>query len=162
MAVQDRRLPDSTADLSRPERKRVRLSEYSTSGFVKDGELIIRNRRGWRRALSGFRRCEVVVTLECRHAHRSQAQNRYLWGVVYALLSEHTGYTADELHAWAKAKFLPKALAFANGNGEVIDELVIGGSTAKLNKLQFGDFIEHVRRFAAEHLGVVIPDPING
>ena len=139
----------------------MRLSEYTTSGFVKNGELVIRNQTGWRRALAGFRRCEVIVTVECRHATRSLAQNAYLWGVCYALLAEHTGYTPDELHEWAKAKFLPKHLAFADGNGEVIDELVIGGSTRKLNKIQFGEFIDAIRQFAAEHLDVVIPDPLS-
>ena len=82
-----------------------------------------------------------------------------IWGVVLAMLSEHTGYTVDELHAWAKAKFLPKQMAIAGANGEIVDEYVVGGSTTKLNKLQFSEYVEQIRRFAAEHLDVVIPDP---
>ena len=68
----------------------------------------------------------------------------------------------DEIHEVLKAKFIPKRLAIADGNGEIRDELVIGGSSAKLNKLEFGEFCESARRWAAEDLGVVIPDPETG
>lgn len=135
------------------------LEEYVSSGFVRDGVLQLRNKRSFDRAMAQFRNGEVVVSIERRHAIRSQQQNRYWWGCVLRLLSEHTGYTVDELHEWAKAKFLPKALAFSDGNGVVVDELVVGGSTRRLNRLQFGEFVETVRRFAAERLDVVVPDP---
>jgi hypothetical protein len=79
--------------------------------------------------------------------------------VALKLLSEHTGYTVDELHEWAKAKFIPKHLALLDKNGEVRDDLVIGGTTTRLNRVEFNEYIEALRKFAAEELGVVIPDP---
>lgn len=137
----------------------VRLSDYTASGFVKDGELVIRNQRGWRRALAAFRRCEVVVTIECRHATRSVNQNAWYWAQVVGLVAEHTGHTPDEIHEIYKAMFLPKQLAIVDGNGEIQGEYVIGGSTTKLNRLQFGEFCEQARKWAAETLSVDIPDP---
>lgn len=92
-------------------------------------------------------------------ATRSVRANSYYWGVVVHLISEHTGYTPDELHDVLKAKFLPKHLAFSDGNGEVKGEFVIGGSTRKLNTAEFVEYTESIRRWAAEDLDVVIPDP---
>jgi hypothetical protein len=37
---------------------------------------------------------------------RSLQQNRYMWGVVYKLIADHTGYTADEVHQLMKDRFL--------------------------------------------------------
>lgn len=109
--------------------------------------------------LRGRRDCDLELVIERKHATRSAAQNSYYWGVVVGLLSEHTGYTPDEIHEILKAKFLPKKLAVTDGNGEIRGEFVIGGTTTRLNKIEFGEFVEAVRRWAAEDLGVVIPDP---
>ncbi len=138
------------------------MPEVVTTGFVKRGRLEIRNRKQFTGALRRMRDGEVLVTIEKKSATRSQQSNRYYWGVVVELLSEHTGYTPEEIHDVLKAKFLPKTLAVADGNGEIKGEFVIGGTTTKLNKLEFGEFIERVRRWAAEDLSVVIPDPDSG
>lgn len=132
---------------------------YIASGRVDDGKLKIRGRRMFDEALSSWKDCEVSVTIEKKHATRSQQQSRYYFGVVLALIAEHTGYTVDELHEWAKAKFLPKHLALTDGNGTIVDEHIVGGSTTKLNKLEFGEYVEEIRRFAAESLDINIPDP---
>lgn len=105
---------------------------------------------------------EVLVAVTRRKASRSQQQNRWYWGVIVELLSEHTGYTPDEVHEVLKAKFLPKRVALADGNGEVKGEFVIGGTTTTLDKLAFGEFCEAIRTWAADELGVVIPDPDAG
>ena len=43
----------------------------------------------------------VRVTVEIAQPDKTPAQNRYLWAVPYKLLSEVTGYEAEELHEWA-------------------------------------------------------------
>lgn len=55
--------------------------------------------------------------------------------------------------------FLPKKLAICDGNGEVKGEVVIGGTTTSLNRIEFGEFVDRFRQWAAEELSVVIPDP---
>ena len=37
---------------------------------------------------------------------RSNQQSRYYWGIVVQILSEHTGFTKDEVHELLKRKFL--------------------------------------------------------
>lgn len=118
------------------------------------------NRRRLEDLLKSRRDCELTVTIEKRHATRSVAANAYYWAGVVGTISEHTGYTPDEVHELLKAKFLPKKLALADGNGVVVDELVIGGTTTRLNKPEFGDYIERIRQWAAETLDLVIHDPL--
>ncbi len=40
-----------------------------------------------------------------------------------------------------------------------VDEFVIGGSTTRMNKLEFGEYCEAIRQWAAMELGINIPDP---
>ena len=99
------------------------------------------------------------VTVQRLQANRSQHANRYYFGVILAALSEHTGYHVNELHELMKQKFIPKNMALLDGNGDVKGEFVMGGSTRKMKVGEFHTFVERVRQFAAEELGVYTPDP---
>jgi hypothetical protein len=118
------------------------------------------NRVRLQKLLRSKRDCELVLVLEKKHATRSLAQNAFYFGVVLACISEYTGYTTDELHEFCKARFLPKRITLADKNGEVTEEIVIGTSTTTLNKVQFSDYIEDIRKWAAETLDLNIPNPL--
>ena len=135
------------------------MSEYVASGVVTAGRLKVRNWSGLTRALARFRDGEVVITIARRRATRSAQANAYYWSQVVGLVADHTGHTPDEIHEIYKAKFLPKRLSFADGNGVVVGEFVIGGTTTRLTKTEFYEYVEQIRLWAAEELGVVIPDP---
>ena len=140
----------------------MRTDEVVTTGFVRKGRLEIRQRKGLQESLKRLADGEVLVTIARVKAARSTQQNRWYWGVIVDLLSEYTGFTPDEMHEVLKAKFLPKKLAVADQNGVIRGEYVIGGTTTKLDKVEFGEFCESVRRWAAEELDVIIPDPETG
>jgi hypothetical protein len=130
------------------------------SATVKGGKLFVRNRREFDRQVAQMKDgWEMELTLSRRRATRSVQANAYYWGVVLAALSEHTGYTVDELHDICKALFLPKRLALNNGNGEVVGEFVLGGSTRTLNTNEFYEYVERVRQWASETLDCYVPDP---
>ncbi len=93
---------------------------------------------------------DYEMVLERKRATRSQQQNRFYFGVVLRALSDHTGYPPDEIHEICKAKFLPKRLAVADGNGEIVGEFVIGGSTRKLTQQEFTDYMDAVTVWAGE------------
>jgi hypothetical protein len=133
--------------------------EFVTTGQVKNGVVKMRNRAQLDAYMKRWPDCEITIRFEKAHATRSLAANAYYFGVCLELLSEHTGYTVEELHEWAKAKFLPKELAICNGNGEVVDDLVIGGTTTSLNKNEFYEYVERVRTFAFDRLDLDIPPP---
>lgn len=117
------------------------------------------DRRTFGRLAAQLRDGHYELYVQRLRAARSQQANRYYWGVVIKALCDHTGYTPDELHEVLKQKFLPKSLALLDGNGDVKGEFVMGGSTAKLKVDEFHAYLEQVRRFAAEELGVYTPDP---
>lgn len=103
------------------------------------------------------------VTIEKHTKKRSMKANAYLWGCVYELLSEHTGYTPDELHAHFKKEFLgvqTKRILLQDEAGEVKheSEIEVDPTTTIMDTSQFTVFIESIRRTAAE-IGCVIPDP---
>jgi len=130
------------------------------SGQVKGGKLHIRNRRAFDDQIALVpERWELEITVARQRATRSQQQNSYYWGVVVQMLSDHTGYTPDEMHAYLKTKFIPKRLAVNASNGIICDELVIGGSTRTMSTIQFGEYMESIRQWAAETVDLYIPDP---
>ncbi len=134
------------------------IDEVVGTGRVKAGRLFIDHRRHFDQQVRAMpERWTLEVLVRRLRATRSPEANRYYGGVVLAALSAHTGYTVDELHDLMKMKFLPRALALNDGNGEVKGEYVLGGSTRKLTTGEFHAYVEQVRQFAAE-LDCVVPD----
>lgn len=135
------------------------LDEVIATAQVRKGKLYIRDRETFDEAIRRLDdRWMLEVTVKRLRASRSQRQNRYWWGVCVALVSEHTGYTPEEIHEIAKQMFLPRKLAVCDGNGEVKGEFVMGGSTRTLNTAEFSEFVERFKQWAAETLDVAIPD----
>lgn len=136
------------------------MKTFIGSGIVEKGQLKIRNRKRFEDEFKGWRDCNVTITIERSHATRSHAQNAWYFGVILKMISDETGYTQQELHEFFKTKFNAKTIAIVDQKtGEVTSEQVIGQTTTTLNKLQFGEFCESVRHWAAEQLGLDIPDP---
>lgn len=113
----------------------------------------------FKQAIREFTGKPVELTVRLKRKSRSDRQLRWYWGQILELMSEFTGYTPDELHEYCKARFIPKRLAICDGNGVVVDERVVGGSTTKLSTTEMVEYCESIRRFAAEELGLAIPDP---
>jgi|GEM_PF-770838 len=80
---------------------------------------------------------------------RSQAQNSYMWGVVYKIMSDETGYLPDEVHQLMAKQFLSY-----ESQGEMFVR-----STTRLNTKEMEDYLENVRRFATVELHCFIPLP---
>lgn len=99
---------------------------------------------------------------------RTTQQNRYLNGVPYKLLSEHTGYERDEISeqmcalywGWREKK-VPKTPNNPRGIKDVpmrtttTDE---NGERDVLSTRDFWEYVEFLQRFGAKY-GVLIPDP---
>jgi hypothetical protein len=118
------------------------------------------NRVRLQKALRTKRDCELVLVLEKKHATRSLASNAYYWAGVIGAISEYTGYTSEEVHEFCKARFLPKKVTLANKDGEVVEEVTIGRTTTKLNKVEMWEYIEAIRQWASETLDLNIPNPL--
>lgn len=96
------------------------------------------------------------------YTKRSLRQNAYYHGVVVPMVRQglfDAGYDQvtenEDAHEILKHIFLKRKF-ISEQNG---DEVVVAGSTRKLTTVEFNEFIHQVTRWAAEYLGVVIPDP---
>lgn len=84
---------------------------------------------------------------------RSDQQNRYMWGVVYKLVSDHTGFTPEEVHETYKIKFLTYE---KEHKGKIYK---FTKSTANLSTLEFGEYLDKVINHAQGELKIIIPEP---
>jgi len=123
------------------------------------GELAIQHRELLDEFCRRFPGKKWLLKIVRRSAKRSQPQNRYYWGVVIhsirmGLLNLGHDLNKDEVHAFLKQKF--NAVQVVNGDGVVED---IPSSTATLNKIQFGEYVEKIAQWGSEYLSVSIPAP---
>lgn len=119
-------------------------------GTVKNGKIKLRDTEAFVRKRAELEGEEVRLELEKWYKKRSGAQNRYYWGVVIDILSEHTGYTPDEMHRYLKKKHLPKE--------KIFDENVLM-STTNLTTADFEEYMKKIRMWASSELKCYIPEP---
>jgi hypothetical protein len=111
----------------------------------------------------------LVVRIEPEEKKRTLRQNKYLWGVVYkTIVDNDPGFfccdavdslrktarlsAAEVVHEFCKARFLPSADLPGL-------QITVAPSTAKLPRKEFQDYVESIRRWAADELQVFVPDP---
>jgi hypothetical protein len=93
---------------------------------------------------------------------RTSKQNRYYWGVVIDLITLEIAGTnnkveKEEVHRALARYFLDydNERTFETG-GVMFGERI---STTELSTVEFGEYVENVKRWAAEYLNLIIPDP---
>lgn len=104
---------------------------------------------------------QVVISVREVRRRRSNDQNAYYWGVVVQTVLEafrEAGnmVDADDVHLFLKLRVGKLAQVLVTPQGEVIKSL---GSTSKLSTTEFMNYIERIRAWAVEVLGVEIPEP---
>ncbi|MBR2691824.1 MAG: hypothetical protein IKE42_28550 [Aquamicrobium sp.] len=119
--------------------------------FLIDSE---ENREACARAVMACTSAKIMeVTIKPFKRNRSKAANAYYWGVVLAILADHTGHTAEELHELFKLKFLRREAVTVLGEG-----LLMHPTTTSLKVDEFTEYLEQIRILAAEKLGCSLPD----
>lgn len=119
-------------------------------GSLKDGKLELDNPRWFRGMLQQFSDSPLVITLERKKKDRSREQLGYLWGVIYPLISQHTGHTPEDLHDIFKSKYLRSKKVWRGG------DVVVVGTTTDLSTNEMAEFITNVIIEAGE-LSIEIP-----
>lgn len=116
-----------------------------TDGVVQDRERLL---RWFSRYLDRMPNGEQLI--EFIETDRTTMQNKYYW-VVLGIMAQSFGTTAEELHAFFKAEYLPSQDYFT-----LIRKRKLS-STTEQTKDQMSIYIDKIIAFAAEQ-GVVIPD----
>ncbi|MEA2036112.1 MAG: hypothetical protein U9O94_01285 [Nanoarchaeota archaeon] len=81
---------------------------------------------------------------------RTVPQNKAYWAVYVKNISDHTGYFPEEVHEELKILFNPKDSKFKLGER-------YGGSTTRMKRKEFSEYLENIRIWAFETLSVVLP-----
>lgn len=116
-----------------------------TDGVVQDRERLL---RWFSRYLDRMPNGEQLI--EFIETDRTTMQNKYYW-VVLGIMAQSFGTTAEELHAFFKAEYLPSQDYFTLIRKRRLT------STTEQTKDQMSIYIDKIIAFAAEQ-GVVIPD----
>jgi hypothetical protein len=113
-------------------------------------------------AFKSFEGKDVVVTVEKKKSKRSDAQNRYFHGVIIPVIQHgliEAGWNEARSSEWTKDFIKLNCLIKQYTNektGEVKDCI---GKTSGLTKSEFMDFVADVQQWAAESLGIYVPEP---
>lgn len=83
---------------------------------------------------------------------RSLLQNALYWAWL-AKLEQESGNSSEDMHDYLKSRLLPKRIIKVKGKVE--HELEVEGSTTKLTKAEFGEYLAK----CAEHTEVPLPTP---
>jgi len=126
--------------------------------------MIITNESQWPSVIRFMKRMEIPksgLEITWKAPKRTNAQNRYLWGVVYKTLAEglsdlhKENITSDHVHGLCKKHFMPKIEI--PGINQTVDM-----STTELcrngNEDSFQDYITQIQELASKKR-IYIPDP---
>lgn len=97
--------------------------------------------------LKNLKKANVSVEIKRVRKIRSINQNSLYWAWL-EIISTDTGYDSEELHTTFKSMFLV----------DRTKKIPLVRSTTKLDKLQFGQYLDKIERVASE-LGIVLPNP---
>lgn len=108
----------------------------------------------------------ATLTVKRERPEKTRLQMAYYRGLVLPMIVEEIAGTATDestarqVHVQLKAMFLPPVRIewTDRETGEVIERELVP-SLADLNTKEMTDFVEQVRRWAGEFLGLEIPDP---
>lgn len=95
-----------------------------------------------------------AIQIKKHREGRSGNQNRYLWGVVYRYFGSEVGYTTEEAHDVLREMFLFHEKQGLDGQPRRFLK-----STTKLDTGEMTEYIEKIRQFCLNDLGLYIPEP---
>lgn len=96
---------------------------------------------------------EGTLKIELKKPKRTVAQNNFYW-VYLELIAMSSGHSAQDLHNWAKGKFLSKGITEVFG-----DKVRKVDSTTELGRNEFGEYMARIE--LATEIPIPDPEPFN-
>ena len=128
------------------------------TGYVKAGKLKIVgvDKIAMSRYIMSLSDGAYDIIIRKYRNQRTSDQNAYYWSTVVSILSDHFGYEPEDMHTELKRLFNPVK--------SKIDGAIIGGTTTKMNTVEFfgedeQSYINRICRWAAIEHQVYIPPP---
>jgi hypothetical protein len=129
------------------------------TGVVRNGRLHADSKAELENHLAALEGVRVTFTIEDK---RTTEANGYLWGVVYEAIAEYMGdYSKEAIHEFMKRRFLKRSTYRVVNiqTGEFVEEEIVESSSIQSVK-GFWAFTEEVKLFAAEFMGLEIPEAV--
>lgn len=98
----------------------------------------------------------IKVEVKQYGENRTNQQNRYLWWVVYKIISDELWYNENEVHDLFKAKYL-RVDKYIEKDWKKINIPRIR-STTDLNTKEFKEYIDKIRDFVSINLWIYVPE----
>lgn len=119
-------------------------------GKVEKGKVRLAEKQAYMICVAGLEGKDIELMVRKRRKKRSKSQNSYLWGKVYSIIAEHSGYdNPEEVHEAMKRMFLTV-------HRDNLPDTVC--STTDLSTAEFSEYVDSIKRWASNFLGVYIPD----
>jgi predicted house-cleaning noncanonical NTP pyrophosphatase (MazG superfamily) len=118
-------------------------------GKIKDGKVVVQ--KFYEPDLARLEGRQVEIK-DYRDSKTLQ-QLRYLWGVVYKIVSDDTGFTQDEVSEIYKKKYLSY---HKEHNGKIY---TLHKGLSELTIKEMAEYIDKVVMHAQSDLGLIIPEP---
>jgi hypothetical protein len=136
-------------------------NKITTHATICAGKMQVDNRPYFTERLSQLKDGHYILTVEKYSHKRSIKENRYYWGVVVQMCMDgliEAGFDwikeQEDTHTLLKSMFLKENKP---GIGGEIIEVVL--STSSLSTDEFQAYMDRVKHWAAEYIGVFIPEP---
>lgn len=142
------------------------MKGLSFSGRIDENGVIYLPKTMRKQMIAAFRGKAIEVMVKRKRKTRSTEQNAYYWAcVIPALIHAFNDLgtpmqpdSADDkeaMHAFFRDKFL-KGREVVTAQGEVFN---LPPTTTELSTDEFGQYLDHVIQWAAEHLNIAVPAP---
>lgn len=121
-------------------------------GTVGEGLITFAHKDQFLAHLDSLKGQFVEVIVRKKRMYRSNKQNRYYFGVVLKEISDHTGSEPKSLHQGFAAEYL-----LEHASDHRVPPRV--RSTTELDTKEFSEYVEKIKLWAGEFLGLTIPEP---
>jgi len=124
-------------------------------GSIKNAQVLPNDMVRYHEYLESFENgteIEIVVRKPGKPP-RSNPQNRYYFGVILPLISDHTGHTKDEIHECLKYLFLLDHVVIKE------QPIPVPRSTSSLDTSSMEQYLTEIREWASLELGIYLPLP---
>ena len=121
-------------------------------GTIKNGKVLLDEQDAYEGYLLTLEDKRIELVIKKEEIARTNQQSKYLFGVVYQLISEETGYSKEEVHELMKSIHL-KTHMEANGK-----RYTVVRSTHDLTTVEMTEYIENCKRWASVELNINIPE----
>lgn len=116
---------------------------------IVEGRVVPHNPILWGQDLHKYQGKKIRLEIKADNGTRTLTQNRLYWVYIHAIAAD-TGDTPDAIHEAFKLKFLRR---FTSEGFEY------AGSTTGLDTAEFTKYIDTIKAFARDELGIILPEP---